>query len=72
MMAVLPSHRGRGIAQQLMERGVNFADEVGEGMYLESTPVARNTYERNGFEAVGVFEMPEGYLSDVMVRKARS
>jgi ribosomal protein S18 acetylase RimI-like enzyme len=72
MMAVLPSHRGRGIAQELLKCGVNFADEAGEEMYLESTPLARSLYEKNGFEVVGTFEMPEGYLSDVMVRKARS
>lgn len=71
MMAVLPSYRGQGIAQQLMNRGMSLADDAGEGMYLESTPAAKKLYERNGFDAIGIFELPEGYISDVMVRKAQ-
>ena len=71
MMAVLPSHRGGGVAQELLSRGLGLADQAGEAIYLEATPAARKLYLRNGFEAVGAFEMPVGYVSDVMVRKAR-
>ena len=72
MLAVSPAYRGRGIAQQLIKRGVELADQAAESMYLESSPVARKLYERDGFEQVAEFEMPKGYHVAIMLRKPKS
>lgn len=70
-MAVLPSHRGRGIAQQLAMRGVELVDKAGEIIYLENTPAAKKIYERTGFETVATMEGPSGYWTNVMLRKSK-
>ncbi len=71
MMAVIPSHRGMGIAQQLVMRGVELVDNAGESVYLESTPSAKNMYLRIGFEIVATADGPDDYVVYVMLRRSK-
>ena len=71
-MAVLPSYRGRGIGQELVMRGVELTDQAGESMYLTNTPAAKKIYERGGFQTVATMEGPDGYWTNVMLRKSKA
>lgn len=52
ILAVLPEHRGRGIAQMLLQRGLEEAEGLGLPVYLESTPMGKGLYEKWGFEVL--------------------
>ncbi|KAJ8130094.1 hypothetical protein O1611_g3534 [Lasiodiplodia mahajangana] len=47
-----PTYRRRGVGQQFMSWGMKKADEMGVEMFLDSTPMGRALYERNGFVTV--------------------
>ncbi|KAL7625558.1 hypothetical protein AAE478_004778 [Parahypoxylon ruwenzoriense] len=42
-------YRHKGVAQQFMDWGMAKADETGVEMFLDSTPLGRPLYEKNGF-----------------------
>lgn len=60
-MAVLPSHRGRGLGSSMLRYGLAIADAQGMPTYLEaSTPRNHALYARHGFIDVGnLIELPE-------------
>ncbi|KAI1337251.1 hypothetical protein F5Y15DRAFT_418017 [Xylariaceae sp. FL0016] len=47
-----PNYRRRGVAQQLLNWGMNKADEMSVEMFLDSTPVGKPLYEANKFHVV--------------------
>src|SRR5690606_6046955 len=61
-MAVLPTHRGRGLGSAMLRFGLRVADDEGLPAYLEaSTPRNRALYERHGFVDFGApIRLPEG------------
>ncbi|GAB3123238.1 GNAT family N-acetyltransferase [Glaciibacter psychrotolerans] len=56
LLATHPTHRGRGIGQQLLAENLAHFDSAGIHSYLESTNPANNhRYERAGFARIGEF-----------------
>ncbi|KAH9894585.1 acyl-CoA N-acyltransferase [Xylariomycetidae sp. FL2044] len=47
-----PDYRRRGVAQRLLNWGMDKADEMGVEMFLDSTPVGKPLYEANKFQVV--------------------
>lgn len=61
LVAVDPSHQGRGLGSLLLADQLQRLDRAGEAAYLESTtPRNRALYERHGFECTGRIVLPEG------------
>ncbi|GAW20530.1 hypothetical protein ANO14919_100380 [Xylariales sp. No.14919] len=46
------AHRRRGVASLMLKWGTERADKLGLESYVESTEIARTTYEKHGFELV--------------------
>ncbi|OGE50869.1 hypothetical protein PENARI_c015G00751 [Penicillium arizonense] len=55
MLAVHPSHQGRGLASKLLKWGLARADEEGVEVYLSSSPEGKPVYEKYGFRALESF-----------------
>ena len=53
IVATDPSYQGKGAGTQLMQWGLNQADEQGVEAYLEASPDAVPLYERLGFREAG-------------------
>ncbi|OQO01349.1 hypothetical protein B0A48_12904 [Cryoendolithus antarcticus] len=74
-MAVHPDFQGKGVAGKLLAAEFELADEDGQDVYLESTPVARQMYQRAGFEAIGTLDLSDltadEYFLTAMLRKAK-
>ncbi|KAL4899008.1 hypothetical protein BDW74DRAFT_171843 [Aspergillus multicolor] len=49
-----PDYQGAGVGSALVQWGVDVADRLGMGVYLEATEVGRPLYEQFGFEVVKV------------------
>ncbi|KAI0849590.1 hypothetical protein F5Y00DRAFT_261375 [Daldinia vernicosa] len=49
------AHRKRGAASLMLEWGARKADELGLESFVESTEMARRTYEKQGFYVIGDF-----------------
>ncbi|KAF3057435.1 Acyl-CoA N-acyltransferases (Nat) [Daldinia childiae] len=49
------AHRKRGAASLMLEWGTQKADELGLESFVESTEMARRTYEKQGFYVIGDF-----------------
>ncbi|KAK4902666.1 hypothetical protein LTR27_000604 [Elasticomyces elasticus] len=73
-LGVDSAYKGRGIARQLMQFGIESADKNGLPIYLEATPDGMPMYRaRFGFEAVGQFEIANGqYKVVLMIRPPRA
>ncbi|MGO4958200.1 GNAT family N-acetyltransferase [Luteococcus sp. Sow4_B9] len=67
-LAVLPTHQGRGVASELLDRGLAIADERELPVYLE-TNLERNVdiYRRKGFIPVRRVE-EHGFITWPMLR----
>jgi GNAT superfamily N-acetyltransferase len=48
-LATHPDARGRGYASKLLKWGINEAERNGARIYLESTPMAHELYQRYGW-----------------------
>ncbi|KAG9959795.1 hypothetical protein KCU61_g7096, partial [Aureobasidium melanogenum] len=53
-LATHPSHRKRGAAHMLLEKGTQKADEAGLDMYLQASLMGAKLYKKFGFEIVSV------------------
>ena len=64
-MYVDPAHRGRGIAQRLLDRAMAWCTDHGVGaLYLETNEqwkAARHLYEKHGFQPVARDELPAAF-----------
>lgn len=77
-VAVHPAHQKKGLAQQLIQTLTNFAQksEV-DSIFLEvreSNHAAKQAYEKNGFEAIGVRKNYYYYPTEnavIMLKKVR-
>jgi len=49
-LAVEPTYQGRGVGRMLVQWGMDIADEMDAGIYLESSPEGHEFYRRLGFE----------------------
>ncbi|KAI0977176.1 hypothetical protein F4678DRAFT_412101, partial [Xylaria arbuscula] len=49
-----PSHRRRGLAQQIMSWGIEKANQMGVEMFIDATEMGKPLYEQNGFTCVEV------------------
>ncbi|PPJ60523.1 hypothetical protein CBER1_03194 [Cercospora berteroae] len=72
-LAVHPDHWGKGIAGKLLQYSLQeLIDRDGQEAILESTPMAKKTYSRWGFQEIKELPMMNGaYISTVMVRPAQ-
>lgn len=71
-MAVHPDYQRRGIAQRLVQAGVDLADRDGADAYLESSVAGRRLYERCGFETNKEIPFLDGkYVMRCFLRKAK-
>ncbi|KAF2209629.1 hypothetical protein CERZMDRAFT_100411 [Cercospora zeae-maydis SCOH1-5] len=72
-LAVHPDHWGKGVAGKLLQYSLQeLVDRDGVEALLESTPAARRTYTRWGFQEVKQLPLMNGqYISTVMVRPAQ-
>lgn len=52
-----PAHRRKGVASILLKWGADKADELGLEAFVESTEVARTTYEKFGFYVIDDLNM---------------
>ncbi|KAI1084206.1 hypothetical protein F5B20DRAFT_524032 [Whalleya microplaca] len=50
-------HRNRGAASLMLKWGLEKADDLGLDTFVESTEVARRTYEKHGFNVIGDLDM---------------
>ncbi|KAF1976184.1 hypothetical protein BU23DRAFT_551669 [Bimuria novae-zelandiae CBS 107.79] len=50
-MAVVPSHRRRGVASLLIKIGTSRADELGVECWMEASTMGKPVYEHHGFRA---------------------
>jgi len=72
-MIVHPDYQGRGIGSKLLAEICRLADEVGQDVYLESSPAGTKLYLNAGFVRVGDIDLQEGrYVLACMLRKAGS
>ena len=55
-MAVLPSHRRRGVGSLLMNVGVKRADELNLECWMEASGTGKPLYETFGFKPVAPIE----------------
>ena len=77
LLGVLPAFRGKGFALQLLQWGLEKADEENRAVYVISSAVAISIYTRAGFTIVGSnIRCPEdpqgGWTETVMVRERKS
>ncbi|KAK6005379.1 hypothetical protein QM012_008158 [Aureobasidium pullulans] len=56
-LATHPSHRKRGAAHVLLEKGTQKADEAGLDMYLQASLMGAQLYKKFGFEVMSVEEI---------------
>ena len=70
MLGVRPSHRRQGIAQKLLQAGLDLTDAVGQDVYVEASPMGRGIYERLGFEQLETIKVVGRYEETAMLRKA--
>jgi len=71
-MTVHSDYQGQGIAKRLLLKGLEFPDEAGQDVYLESTPSGKGLYQRVGFEVLEEFTVKDTFPMTVMLRKATS
>ncbi|KAK3623755.1 hypothetical protein LTR56_021408 [Elasticomyces elasticus] len=73
-LGVDSAYKGRGIARQLMQFGIESADKDGLPIYLEATPDGLPMYQaRFGFQPVSDFEISDGqYKVVLMIRPPRA
>lgn len=66
-MAVLPSHRRKGLGSLLMKVGTAQADELGVECWMEASPMGKLLYESHGFRSLFKmqFDMERTDASDV-------
>lgn len=57
MMHTGPQYQKRGAASMLIKWGLQRADELNLPVYLESSPVAHDFYEKHGFKDVNKIEV---------------
>jgi GNAT superfamily N-acetyltransferase len=67
LIMVLPGYRRRGLASQLMNWGVERADEDGLALYLDAAPMAKALYEKFGFKTVDSLTFDDGKLTQYMM-----
>jgi len=70
-LAVDPDFAGRGIATQLVQWGIDKAEEDNIPAFLESTPAAVSLYKRLGFAVVRDLPLDNGHVLTIMVRDSR-
>ena len=69
-LAVLPEHRGQGIASRLLEAGHAWADEQGLPCALETESEANvRFYARRGYRVVATVPVPEANLTITSMRR---
>lgn len=71
-MGALPQHRGQGAGSIMIDRGIDYADDLALPIYLEaSTPQSRTLYLRKGFTDYGEpIELPQhGPVLHPMLRR---
>ncbi|KAJ6084915.1 hypothetical protein N7499_004544 [Penicillium canescens] len=71
MLAVHPSHQGRGLASKLLKWGLAHADEEGVEVYLSSSPEGKPVYEKYGFQGLESFSPFPGYVQVCMLRPVK-
>jgi ribosomal protein S18 acetylase RimI-like enzyme len=70
MLGVDPEFGGRGIASELVKKGVDQAQKANLPAYTESTPAAVRVYANQGFKELGRKEVLEdgSYYFTAMLR----
>ncbi|KAJ5306883.1 Acyl-CoA N-acyltransferase [Penicillium antarcticum] len=68
MLAVHPSHQGRGLASKLLKWGLARADDEGVEVYLSSSPEGKPVYEKYGFRDLESFSPYPDYVQVCMLR----
>ncbi|KAJ5114406.1 hypothetical protein NUU61_000165 [Penicillium alfredii] len=71
ILAVHPSHQGRGLASKLLKWGLVQADDQGVETYLTGSPSGKPMYIKYAFEVVGSFMPVPGHEHVCMIRSAR-
>ena len=66
-----PDFAGRGIGTQLVQWGIDKAEEDHLPAFLESTPAALSLYKRLGFAAVRDLYLDNNHVLTVLVREPR-
>jgi predicted N-acetyltransferase YhbS len=73
LLAVEPSHQGRGLGSALLRHRHAMLDRAGTAAYLEaSSPASRDLYARHGYEPRETFALPDGTLFWPMWRPPRA
>ncbi|OQD89045.1 hypothetical protein PENANT_c003G03746 [Penicillium antarcticum] len=67
MLAVHPSHQGRGLASKLLKWGLARADDEGVEVYLSSSPEGKPVYEKYGFRDLESFSPYPDYVQVYLI-----
>lgn len=68
LLAISPTHQGRGIGARLVQQGLQWAKEEGVTASVIAAPKAEVFYKRQGFERVGLTDV--GQLGKVGIEPA--
>lgn len=74
MLAVHPDYQRRGIATELVQKGLSdLVDRAEQEAYVEASPAGKRVYEKCGFVEEGSLSMmADAYVVSYMVRPAES
>lgn len=71
-MIVHPDCQRRGIGSRLLAEVCSLTDEVGQDVYLESSPRGTKLYLNAGFDKIDNIDLLDGaYVLGCMLREAR-